>query len=300
MAFRFRHFLDIVEIRTKVISLSTYLLGTLYALWRGARLDVPVAVIFLVAMLLVDMGTTAFNSFFDYIRRVDERRYNREREKVLVHSGVAPGLALIVSLALFAAAAVLGVVLALLTDGWVLVAGAVGMMVGFVYNGGPLPLSRTPVGEFFAGGFLGGVLFVVVVHVQLGLVDPGVIVAAIPSTLMIAGVLAANNACDIEGDRAAGRATFAVLVGRPIAVSYVCVLSLGAFVAVAAAGRAGLLPEAAVLAAITGGAVAAPVFVIMLRRGFSHESKGCTMRDMLRVVYVFTAAYAAALIWLLH
>jgi 1,4-dihydroxy-2-naphthoate polyprenyltransferase len=79
-----RTFLSIVEIRTKIVSLSTYSLALLYALYLGARLAVPLALLTLAAALAVDMGTTAFNNYFDYLRRVDRRRYNQEKDKVII------------------------------------------------------------------------------------------------------------------------------------------------------------------------------------------------------------------------
>lgn len=266
-------------------------------MWRGARIDLLDAALLLVAILLVDMGTTAFNSFFDYLRGVDERRRNREDDKVLVHAGVAPGAALIVSVALFFAAAGIGVVLALRTSAWVLAVGAVGMLVGFLYNGGPLPISRTPVGEWFAGGFLGGVLFLTVVYVHGGSTDAATVVAALPSTLMIAGVLAANNVCDIAGDRASGRATFAVLAGRTGAAIYLYVLLLGGFIVVAVLAAVGRLPAVGSLFAAGGVAASSPILVAMARRGFSHQTKRRTMVSVLRVMLIYTASYAAALVW---
>lgn len=266
-------------------------------MWRGARIDLLDAALLLAAILLVDMGTTAFNSFFDYLRGVDERRRNREDDKVLVHAGVAPGAALIVSVALFFAAAVIGVVLALRTSAWIIVAGAVGMLVGFLYNGGPLPISRTPVGEWFAGGFLGGVLFLTVVYVHGGSTDAATVVAALPSTLMIAGVLAANNVCDMAGDRASGRATFAVLVGRTGAAVYLYLLLLGGFAVIVVLAAVDRLPAVGRVFGAAGVIASSPILVSMARRGFSHESKRHTMVSVLWVIMIYTATYAATLVW---
>lgn len=296
-----RNLLAIVEIRTKLVSLSTYLLGTLYAAWRGAQIELAPALLLFLALLCVDMATTAFNTFFDFYRRVDDQAHNREPDKVLVHSGVAPGQALIVAMVLYVVAALLGVSLALLTDGWMIVVGALGMIVGFLYNAGPLPISRTPAGELFAGGFLGGVLFALVAYVHLGFVDGKVVLASLPPMLMIAGILAANNACDIVGDRAAKRATVAVLVGPRLAGVYLILLVIAAFGVMIVDSVVGALPPAAMIAGAAGLAASAPILATLARRGYSHRTKRLTMISILRILLLFSAAFAAALGWpLLH
>ena len=205
--------LSIVEIRTKLISVSTFLLATLFAAVTGAAIRPGVTILLAVAILAVDMGTTAFNSFFDYMRGVDNRHFSHEPDKVLVHEGVAPGHALIVSVVLYMVAAVTGLIVAWMTTWWLVVAGLAGMLVGFLYTGGPRPISHTPLGELFSGGFLGGALFLVVVLAHRGSLDLAAVLASVPSTLVIAGVLSVNNACDLEGDRAAGRKTLAIVLG---------------------------------------------------------------------------------------
>ncbi|HLW21854.1 MAG TPA: prenyltransferase, partial [Sphaerochaetaceae bacterium] len=80
----------IVEIRTKIISMGTFLSGSIYAgavtgLWSWDRF-----LVMLFAVLFVDMGTTGFNSYFDFVSGTDRAELNFERDKVLVHEGVAP------------------------------------------------------------------------------------------------------------------------------------------------------------------------------------------------------------------
>jgi 1,4-dihydroxy-2-naphthoate octaprenyltransferase len=293
-----RHFFSIVELKTKVISLSTFLLALLYALDAGGVPPARTALLF-VAVLAVDMGTTAFNSFFDYVRNVDNRLYTREPDKVLVYEGVAPGHALIVSMSLYLVAAISGVVLALTVGWWILLAGALSMAVGFLYTGGPLPISRTPVGELFAGGFLGSVLFLIVIRALGAEVTPQAVLASVPSTLMIASVLTVNNTCDRQGDIAAGRKTLSILVGPRLSEVLIYLLGAGAFgiplVQTVSAGAAGGGAVGAVVALAAGGAAAAAAYSTMHRRGYSHATKRPNMQSILLIVIIFTAAYGTAL-----
>ena len=301
--------LSIVEIRTKLISVSTFVLATLYAAATGARIVPGVAALLAVAILCVDMGTTAFNSFFDYLRGVDNRHFTREPDKVLVHEGVAPGHALIVSLVLYLVAAGVGLAAAWLTTWWLVVAGVAGMLVGFLYNGGPRPISHSSFGELFAGGFLGGALFLVVVLAYRGSLDGAAILAAIPSTLVVAGVLSVNNACDVEGDRSAGRRTLAIVLGPRAGRGLVYAEGVAAFALLLAAcgwqlltpGRATppwlpSLPAIGTPIVAVGLFVAVLLYVSMARRGFSHATKPQNMRTVLLVIVDFTVCYAAILV----
>ncbi|MFW5715872.1 MAG: prenyltransferase [Spirochaetota bacterium] len=302
-----RQFLEVVEIRTKVISVSTYVLATLYTLAAGHDVSWLHAALLGVAVLCVDMGTTAFNTFYDYVRGVDSPVLTVEPGKVLVHEGVAPAHAFLVSVGLYVFGAAAGIAVAAISTWWIVPAGILSMAVGFLYNGGPLPISRTPLGELFAGGFLGTVLFLVVVAVHTGEVTVGGVVASVPSTLVIALVLTVNNTCDLEGDRAAGRRTLSIVLGKPAAVVVMDVLCAAAYLLLFSMtlGRyAGLIPPDSLVPALPpvgatfvgAGAVATTIlFVGMHRRGFSHATKHPNMVAIIRVVAVFTIAYAGAL-----
>jgi 1,4-dihydroxy-2-naphthoate octaprenyltransferase len=302
-----RQLLSVVEIRTKVISASTYTLATLYTLSSGRDVVWAVAALLAVAVLCVDMGTTAFNTFFDYVRGVDTPLSTVEPGKVLVHEGVAPGHALVISFALYAVGAGAGVLVAALTTWWIVPAGIASMAVGFLYNGGPLPISRTPLGEVFAGGFLGTVLFLVVYAVHTGTVTASALVASVPSTLIIACVLTVNNTCDIEGDRFAGRRTLSIVLGRPAASVLIDVFCAAAYLLLLlmTLGRTigvmpddGSVPELPPLggAFVAAGAIVTAVLLAgMHRRGYARETKHPNIVAIIRAVGVYTVAYAAAL-----
>ena len=87
-------------------------------------------------------------------------------------------------------------------------------MVGFLYTGGPYPISRTPFGELFAGGFLGSLLFVLSYYVQTLTFKWSAIVVSLPLLLLIGEILMVNNSCDRIADEIAGRRTLAILLGE--------------------------------------------------------------------------------------
>jgi 1,4-dihydroxy-2-naphthoate octaprenyltransferase len=286
-------FLRIVEIRTKIVSVSTFALAVFSANWLMGGVPWHLAALLFVAVLAVDMGTTAFNTFFDFERGVDASSTNREEDKVLVHKRTPPGYALVTGLGLFAFASVLGLFLVLWTGWPLLLLGAVSLVVAFLYSGGKKPISSTPWGEFFAGFFLGTVLWVVVVYV-LGAPSRWtadfwwrVPLLSVPSFLFIASILTVNNCCDREGDAQAGRRTLAILWG-PRANALVLVQPLLAYVALGVLAGTGFLPWTFLFVAVLGPALTIPLWRGMFRRGFSHATKGPNMGAVSKTFLLYT------------
>ena len=206
--------LKIVDIRTKIVSVSSLLVGSAWALATAPeRFSWGLFALMAAATVLVDMGTTGFNSYFDFVTGVDTRDSDQERFKALVQREIDPRVALHLSLALYAVAMPLGIAVGARAGWGVVATGAFCMVFAWFYSGGPHPISRTPVGEFFAGGLLGGVLVVVAAFVHTQRLDAATILVGIPSSLIIAGILSTNNACDRVGDARAGRRTLAIVLG---------------------------------------------------------------------------------------
>lgn len=292
-----RQFSGIVELRTKIVSMGTFALGLLYAAWRHGAVSPLKAALVGAAALAVDMGTTGFNSYFDWYRNVDDPRYNREEGKVIVHEGVSPGAALAVSAACYAFAMVLGLVLAFASGPAIVALGAASLLVGFLYSAGPRPISSTPLGELFAGGFLGPVFFAVTVFAVSGRLEARDLLAALPQGLVIAAILSVNNACDLEGDRAAGRMTIAVILGPKCAAWPIyaeLAAALGAWIWLSVAG---VLPGPSFTAALAAGAFAMPKLLAMRRRGYSHQTKGANMGAISAVFLIACAGQALDLLF---
>ncbi len=288
-------FFALVELRTKVVSLSTFTIASLMARKEAGSLDPGRLALCLAAVLCVDMGTTAFNSFFDWWRGVDHADTNRESDKVILSQNVPALAAFLVAAALYAIAVVLGLFLASAAGFWLIPAGAICLAVGFLYNGGPLPISRTPFGELASGSFLGSALFLVVFRSQTGSWNVHALLASLPGSLMISSILAVNNACDIEGDRASGRRTLAVLAGRRAAARIAYLLGAAGFAATALLSLLGPLPRLGLAAAALSAALSLPVYLRMARRGFSHSSKGGSMASIVRIFSVWSLCLAASI-----
>ncbi len=285
-------FANIVEIRTKVISMGTFFSAVLYSWYAAGDLSLPLLAMMTIAVLCVDMGTTAMNSFFDFVRGVDRAERIREGDKVLVKGEVPPGAALLISAGLYAAAAVLGIVIAVQSGIEVVVAGALCMAVGIFYNAGPLPLSSTPLGELFAGGFLGTVLFLITYYVFTAELTVPATLVSLPFTFYIASVLTVNNTCDAEGDAEAGRKTIVVLCGGDCGRALIYMLGGAAYLLTGWWVWTGILPSQFAYVLPLAAVAAIVVYLRMDRRGYSHATKG---RNMTAIVSLF-GLYSAAVI----
>jgi 1,4-dihydroxy-2-naphthoate octaprenyltransferase len=292
-----RQFGHIVELRTKTVSLSTFSFALLYSIWRSGAPAMPDTALCFLAVLLVDMGTTAFNSYFDYLHGVDESRRNREKDKVLVHEGVEPGQALFVALGCFAAAGILGIVLAFLSGFWIILAGGASLAVAFLYSGGPRPISSTPFGELFAGGFLGTILFVIVAGVSSGGALPAgqAALASLPGAALIASILTVNNLCDQVGDRAAGRRTMPLVLGARLAEGLLYAAGWVAFGLPALYAWFGIYPSWSALGAGIAAFPALAEYRRMAFRGYRHDTKGPAMGSIMKILLIWGGGQAAGL-----
>lgn len=292
----FKDMLDIVEIRTKVVSLCTLMVAIAYVFCQSGTVNPVLLGLLVLAALLVDMGTTGFNTWFDYWQGTDSLSWNMEPAKVLVHKGVNPSQALLVSVLCYALALVPGILIAIWVGPWVVFWGAGCMVVGFCYTGGPWPISRGPAGEFFAGGFLGGVLFLISIRILGVGWTNGHILAALPLTCWIGAILAFNNLCDREGDGLVGRRTIAVLAGPKAGKAYAWTwlyAGVAILVGLPLAGGTGWYLS---LAGVAGALATLPVCRRMEQGGYNHATKGPVMQGILRIFLTLAAAETAGLL----
>lgn len=288
----FKQFLSIVYMPTKVISMGTFLSGTLFALYSIGHLKPLIVLLMGLATLLVDMGTTGFNSYFDYRSGTDSKESKSEDDKVLVYEGVNPSLALLVSVLLFGLAAIMGLILAYLTNWKLLLVGGLCMGVGYAYTGGPFPICRTPFGELFAGFFLGTTLFLISYYVQVGSVSQEALLASLPFLILIGMILTVNNSCDRIGDAKAGRKTLTIVMGKwgtsfLLSVEGLVFLGLSLM-----AYFMGIYPLWLILCLIPSFLWGACNFRKMIKRGFSEQSKQANMATISQTYVVFTLCFS--------
>ena len=181
------------------------------------------AVAALVVALALQVATNYVNDYADGVRGTDDARVGPLR---LVASGSATAAQVKAAAALaFAVAGVAGAALAMAVGSELLVVGAVSMLAGWAYTGGPKPYGYLGLGELFVFVFFGlvataGSTYVhteALTAVNEGLVDDMAVslVAAVPVGLLAVALLVINILRDDPADTESGKRTLAVRLGDP-------------------------------------------------------------------------------------
>lgn len=105
------------------------------------------------------------------------------------------------------------------------------MLFGYLYTGGPFPISYTPFGELSSGFLMGTVIICISYYIQTltVTVTANVVLVSIPVAIFIGCIMLANNIRDLDGDKINGRKTIAILIGRINAIRFMAVLFIIAY-----------------------------------------------------------------------
>jgi len=225
-------FLKLVEIRTKIASLTPFLMGTLYFLYHFSNFNSLNFILLLFSLLCVDMGTTAVNNYQDFLRSKKKTGYNYEQHNAVVNYNLSKSRVKLIIFTLFFLAVVSGLLLYLYSDVIVLLIGIISFIIGILYTSGPVPISRTPLGEIFSGFTMGFFITFLAVYVHnLNLINLffeldlliiqldyleifKILIFSAPLILGISNIMLANNICDIEDDLANQRYTLPIYISR--------------------------------------------------------------------------------------
>ena len=203
--------------------------GTIDGPIRWAR-----AIAALVVALALQVGVNYANDYSDGVRGTDKDRRGPIR---LVASGLAsPSAVRNASAISFMVAAIVGGVLSLVVNPWLLLVGVAALIAAVTYTGGPKPYGYIGLGEVMVLAFFGFVATVGSAYVQHRQLPGAAWWGALAVGLPACGVLLANNVRDVGTDTVAGKRTLAVRFGAPRARLLFAGCLIGALVAVAGAG----------------------------------------------------------------
>ncbi|MCK8059689.1 MULTISPECIES: 1,4-dihydroxy-2-naphthoate polyprenyltransferase [unclassified Fusibacter] len=306
---KLKSFLKLVEIQTKVASVIPLLLGILFCSYRYQVFKPGLILLFLISMLCVDMSTTALNNLVDYRKAIKREGYNYEEHNAMVKDGIHENTAVAAIVMMLLIGVATGFALFLLTDWVILLVGAIGFFVGILYSYGPLPISRTPLGELFSGLVMGGLIYFVAIYMQIyqnglviaymrgayynlqvNLVELSIIgFTALPLIFMIAGIMLANNICDVEDDIHNKRFTLPYFIGRELSLKLFALLYLGSFAVVIAGVLFNLLPVINLLVVVS----AIPI-VQNLKSFFKEQNKATTFIVSVKNFVLFSGIWMAS------
>ncbi|MGA9290929.1 MAG: 1,4-dihydroxy-2-naphthoate polyprenyltransferase [Anaerobacillus sp.] len=203
---------------TLTASFVPVFLGTMLAL-QNHTLHFGLFIAMMMASLLIQSATNMFNEYYDFKRGLDHAE-TVGIGGAIVRDGVSAKTVLNLAFLFFGIAILLGVYICILTTWWIAVIGTICMAAGYFYTGGPYPIAYTPFGEIAAGLFMGLILVLLSFFIQTDVITFESVLASVPISILVGGILMANNIRDLEGDKEKGRKTLAILLEHDKAVTF--------------------------------------------------------------------------------
>ncbi|KTS64934.1 1,4-dihydroxy-2-naphthoate prenyltransferase [Microbacterium testaceum] len=208
-----RDWIAAARLRTLPLAITPVLIGTGAATLVDDQLHWVLALACLAVAFALQIGVNYANDYSDGIRGTDDVRVGPGR--LTGGKKAKPRTVLIVALAFFALAALVGLAIVVRTGQWWLIAvGAVCIVAAWFYTGGKRPYGYNAMGELFVFVFFGLVATLGTTWVQVQEIPQEAWFGAVAAGLLACAVLLANNLRDIDQDRLAGKRTLSVLIGR--------------------------------------------------------------------------------------
>ena len=193
--------------------MAPVLVGTAAAVEASDELRVGAFIAALVGSVFIQIGTNLANDYSDAKRGADS--VDRLGPVRVTASGmVAPRRVLVATWVAFAVAVGAGIYLTAIAGPVILAVGAVSILAGVLYTGGPRPYGYAGLGEAFVFLFFGLVAVNGSYFVQVERLDGLPFALSVPVGCLATAILVVNNVRDIDTDRRAGKLTLAVRLGR--------------------------------------------------------------------------------------
>lgn len=206
---------------TLTATFAPVILGTMLALNDG-----PINWLLFTAMLVcglfLQIATNLFNEYYDFKRGLDTVD-SVGIGGALVRHGTKPSSVLAFALILYGLSVLIGIYICMNSSWWLVVIGIIGMLIGYLYTGGPMPIAYTPFGELFAGLSMGIGFILIAYFIQTGDVSMTSFLVSVPLGILVGGINMSNNIRDIKEDTVGGRKTLAILLGREKAIQLLAI-----------------------------------------------------------------------------
>jgi len=196
---------------------------------------------------LMQIGANMLNEYFDYVKGLDTEE-SLGIGGIIVSGEVRPKVVWHWAIGLYVTALILGLILVIFRDPWLLLMGALAIGAGFLYAGGPFPISATPFGEFFVFMIMGPLEITATELAAGGRITPMAWMASVPVGFLVASILLSNNLRDRIKDGNHGRRTIPVVLGPKQGLYVLTAAVMAAFVTILIAVLTHHLPWGTLLA----------------------------------------------------
>ncbi len=250
--------------------------GGALAAWN-AGFSWPLYLAAQVAAVALHAGTNVVNEIYDVRKGVDSITSPRASHAI-VKGRITERDAFALAFALFALSAILGLAL-IAVRGWPVAAlGLVGLAAGYFYTAPPFEYKFKALGLPLVFVMMGPLMVIGSYYVVTGSFDPSTLVVSLPVGLLVSAILHGNEWRDISEDARAGAVTFSIRYGRRVAYLGYVALVVGAYMVLALAVVARVLPEWTLLAMLS-----LPLLVRAIRAselGAAGQQRAMAMIDL--------------------
>lgn len=281
------------------------LLASVMAWQQGYPVQIGYFFLALIAGIFMHAGTNVMNDYADHLNKCDELNVEFQRpftggSRMIQNGILAPREVLIGALTFFALSTILGLILVVLKGMPIFWLGLIGTFCGIFYTLPPFNLVARGFGELIVGLCFGTLMMLGAYYVQAQTFTWAVVVASLPATLLIAGVLYINEFPDFVADRDSGKRHLVVRLGRPRAVyGYIAIIA-GTYLSIIIGAATGILTPWVLIALVTVPQALKAVKVAQAHHSESSKlvpANAATVSIHLLTGLLMTAGYAAAAIF---
>ena len=223
-------------------SVVPVLVGTALALNAGGEVYWGLLPVVLVCSVLFQAGTNVINDYFDFVRGVDKDDSSGGSSGVLTKGLLRPPEVFAYGVGLFGAGVLLGLVLLYYRGLPMLLLGAVGLLGGYLYTGGPKGYKYHALGDVLVFLLMGPLMVVGSYYALTGGLTLTVFLASLPVGSLVAAIMAVNNHRDAATDREAEVRTLSNVIGFRASRIENLLLPVSAYLSVALMAFFGVLP----------------------------------------------------------
>ena len=293
----FKIFAELIELKAKTASVFPFILGVAYSLYHYQIANFGPLIIYFVAMFCFNCFVDIWDNYNDYHKAVDTEDY-KKNTNIIGRENLSLSLIKGLLLFFFSISLILGLVVAGLVGWPVFWLGLFCYFIGVFYSAGPKPLSSLPVGELASGLTMGYLIFLICVYINTSTVFiwnfgtlASTFLVALPSTLLIANLMLANNTCDLEEDEGNHRYTIVHYIGKKNALRWWTSAIVLAYIFIVVAVVLGLISPLMLLMFIL-----LPFIIKQARPYLQRQVKSETFIASVKILMVFSLLQAILMV----
>jgi 1,4-dihydroxy-2-naphthoate octaprenyltransferase len=213
------------------------ILGTCVA-WASSGIFLPnVFLLTLIAGVFIHVGSNIANDYYDHRSGTDDINVEFVRpftggSRMIQRGWMSPREVFVEAIFFFALGGGIGVYLAYTRGIEVLMLGVIGVGSGFFYTAPPFRFVSRGYGEVFIGLNFGVLMTLGAYFVQTQVLAWAAVFPSIPIAILITAVLYINEFPDSDADKAAGKLTIVVRLGRRRAANGYLILMISVYLSI--------------------------------------------------------------------